>query len=250
MPTAKPQDTAQAVGKTSLAKQPAPATGDRGRSKAAQRSGRGGPRTPRMLPKSAAPATVSGGGGNCPVHPDVRGGGNAPPFYVPVVASAGKPLMPCHPARARGLVRKGRAVRRFRKGFFYIQLVDRADGDVQPVACGMDPGSKREGITMTCITPLRFHRRQLHRLQPEKGGVRKPYGSTRSHGFKRGSLVKHPKFGVAYVGGFLKDRISLHRLTDGARLCQNARPSDCKFLAFNSWRTRLLPCLKTGVSAA
>lgn len=84
----------------------------------------------------------------------------------------------------------------------------------------------------------------------EKGGVRKPYGSTRSLGFKRGSLVKHPKFGVAYVGGFLKDRISLHRLTDGKRLCQNAKPSDCKFLAFNSWRTRLLPCLKTGVSAA
>lgn len=67
---------------------------------------------------------------------------------------------------------------------------------------------------------------------------------------KRGSLVKHPKFGFAYVGGFLKDRISLHRLTDGKRLCQNAKPSDCKFLAFNSWRTRLLPCLKTGVSAA
>lgn len=29
-----------------------------------------------------------------------------------------------------------------------------------------------------------------------------------------------------------------------------ARPSDCEFLSFNSWRTWLLPCLKTGVSAA
>jgi hypothetical protein len=38
--------------------------------------------------------------------------------------------------------------------------------------------------------------------------------------------------------------------TDGKRLYQNARPSDCRFLAFNSWRTRLLLCLKTGVSAA
>ena len=56
--------------------------------------------------------------------------------------------MPCHPARARQLVRKGRAVRRFRKGFFYIQLLDREVGVVQPVACGIDPGSKWEGFTV------------------------------------------------------------------------------------------------------
>jgi hypothetical protein len=68
--------------------------------------------------------------------------------YVPVISSTGKPLMPCHAARARELVRKGRAVRRFMKGFFYIQLLDRADGNVQPVACGQDPGSKWEGITV------------------------------------------------------------------------------------------------------
>lgn len=110
--------------------------------------------------------------------------------------------------------------------------------------------TKPDNTRLLCVTPLRFHRRQLHRLQPDKGGIRRPYGGTRSLGFKRGSLVKHPKFGVVYVGGFLKDRISLHRLEDGKRLSQNARPSECKFLAFNSWRTRLLPGLKSGVSAA
>lgn len=68
--------------------------------------------------------------------------------YVPVLSADGKPLMPCHPARARELVRKGRAVRRFRKGFFYIQLLDRADGEVQPVACGIDPGSKWEAFSI------------------------------------------------------------------------------------------------------
>lgn len=68
--------------------------------------------------------------------------------YVPVLSADGKPLMPCHAARARELVRKGRAVRRFRKGFFYIQLLDRTDGEVQPVACGIDPGSKWEGLTV------------------------------------------------------------------------------------------------------
>jgi hypothetical protein len=98
-----------------------------------------------------------------------------------------------------------------------------------------------DNTRLFCVTPLRFHRRQLHRLQPDKGGVRNPYGSTRSLGFKRGSVVKHPKWGIAYVGGFFKDRISLHRLTGGQRLCQNAKPSDVKFLAYSSFRMRLLP---------
>jgi hypothetical protein len=88
------------------------------------------------------------------------------------------------------------------------------------------------------IIPLQFHRRQLHRFQPESGGVRKPYGGTRSLGFKRGSLVKHIKYGLAYVGGHLKDTVSLHNLVDGKRLTQNAKPEDCKFLTFNERRWR------------
>lgn len=68
--------------------------------------------------------------------------------YVPVLSADGKPLMPCHAARARELVRKGRAVRRFRKGFFYIQILDRKDGALQPVACGIDPGSKWEAFSV------------------------------------------------------------------------------------------------------
>ena len=331
-------------------------------------------------------------------------------LYVPVVSSTGKPLMPCHPARARELVRKGKAIRRFDRGLFFIRLLDRADGEIQPIAVGIDPGSKKEGITVKsdshtylniqadavdwvkqhietrrqmrrarryrktpcranrhnrtrggippstkarwqwklrlcrwlarlypiaafvvedikaitkgkrhwdqsfsplqvgkewlyselrriasvhlkqgwetkelreafglkktgkktaevfeahcvdswvlangwtgchtqpdntrilCIMLLRFHRRQLHRLQPEQGGIRKPYGGTRSHGFKRGSLVKHPKFGLTYIGGWLKDRVSLHCVATGKRLTQQAKPSDCCFLAFNTWRCRV-----------
>jgi RRXRR protein len=107
-----------------------------------------------------------------------------------------------------------------------------------------------DNTRLTCITPLRFHRRQLHCLQPEKSGNHKPYGGILSHGLKRGSLVKHVKLGLTYVDGYLKDRISLHSLTDGKRLCQNAKPSDCTFLAFNAWKTRLLPCLKAEVRRA
>lgn len=332
--------------------------------------------------------------------------------YVPVVSSTGQPLMPCHPARARELVCKGRAVRRFDRGLFYIRLLDRETGDVQPVAVGVDPGSKKEALTvksashtylniqadavtwvkeaetqstrmrrarrgrktpyrkmrpnrrqgqfrlppstrarwgwrlrlcnwlaryypidafvvediaaetrlgkqrwnrsfsplevgkqwfyaelgklapvrtlrgyetaelrraaglkksgdklsdqyeahcvdsyvlanawvgghikpdntaMLYIVPLRFHRRQLHRLQPEQGGRRSPYGGTRSLGFKRGSWVKHPKHGVCYVGGTTNGRLSLHTLETGKRLCRNARPEDCKLLTLSSWRMR------------
>ncbi len=46
------------------------------------------------------------------------------------------------------------------------------------------------------IVPIRFHRRQLHVLQASAGGKRKNYGSTRSLEFKRGSLVKHVKYGL------------------------------------------------------
>ena len=341
-------------------------------------------------------------------------------LYVPVVSSTGKPLMPCHPARARELVRNKKAVRRFSKGLFYIQLLERKDGAVQPVACGIDPGSKKEGFTvksaektflnvqadavtwvkeavntrrmmrrgrrnrntpcrasrmnrsrsglapstkarwqwklrlsrwlsklypisifvvenikartkgqrkwdvsfsplqigknwfygelsrlaevqikngwetkemrdtlglkktknkmsevfeahcvdswvlaasavggmipdntqMACVTPIHFHRRQLHVLQPTQGGIRKSHGGTRSLCFKRGSIVKHPKHGVVHVGGTMGGRLSLHSRMDGNRLCRNAKPSDCKFLAYASFRMRLLPGLQSGVSAA
>ncbi len=88
------------------------------------------------------------------------------------------------------------------------------------------------------ITPLRFHRRQLHALQPAKGGIRRSYGGTCSLAFKRGSYVKHPKYGVCFVGGASKGRISLHSLGDGKRLTQNAFPTECKFLTYASVRTR------------
>jgi hypothetical protein len=60
-----------------------------------------------------------------------------------------------------------------------------------------------------------------------------------SQGLKRGGIVKHPKYGKCYVGGEdrQKGRVSLHHLGSGKRLTQSAKPSECKFLAYNSWRT-------------
>jgi hypothetical protein len=319
--------------------------------------------------------------------------------------------MPCHAARARELVRKGRAVRRFDRGLFYIQLSDRETGETQPIAVGIDPGSKKEAITvkseshtylniqadavtwvkehveirrnmrrvrryrktpyrkcrpnrqvnqvklppstksrwgwklrlcnwlsryypidcfvvedvaavakqrkrrwnasfsplevgkqwfyaelskiaqvktlrgydtkaerdklglqkskqkisdsfdahcvdswvlanwwvgghtkpdntaMLYIIPLRFHRRQRHRLQPKRGGLRESYGGTMALTVKRGSWVKHPKWGVCYTGGAQGQRLSLHSFQDGKRLSW-AKLSDLKFLTRSSWRMR------------
>jgi hypothetical protein len=96
---------------------------------------------------------------------------------------------------------------------------------------------KPDNVAMLYLVPLRFHRRQLHRLQPEKGGIRKPYGGTRSLGFKRGSWVKHPKWGVCYVGGTTNGTISLHRLQTGQRIAK-VKPDTVQFLTLSSWRLR------------
>jgi hypothetical protein len=335
------------------------------------------------------------------------------------VSATGKPLMPTTNKKANRLIARGRAVRRFDRGLFFIKLLDREDGYTQPVAVGIDPGSKKEAYTIqsaqhtylnvqadaitwvrehvetkrnmrrvrryrktpcranrqnrrrggippstrarwgwkvrivrwlaryypivriviedvaavtkpgerrwnesfspltvgkawcyaeleqiapvlplpahytkalrdqagltksrdkvadrwnahcvdsfvlasyavggpsqpgrTCIlylTPLRFHRRQLHRLQPEQGGIRKPYGGTISLGLKRGSWVRHPKYGIAYVGGTTNGRVSLHAMQTGERLTKAAKVRDCQMLCTASWRIRKQA---TGPSAA
>jgi len=330
--------------------------------------------------------------------------------FVPVISASGKPLMPTTNRNADRLIAKGRALRRFDRGLFYIKLLDRQDGYTQPLALGIDPGSKKEAYTlqseqhtflniqadavdwvkehiqtrrnmrrlrryrktpcranrknrargglppstrarwgwklrlvrwlacyypisviviedvcavtkpgkqrwnetfsplavgkhwcyeeleqiasvqpipahytkalreqaglrksrnklsdaweahcvdsfvlasyavggpskpsqtgMLYVVPLRFHRRHLQRLQPERGGMRKRYGGTLSMGIKRGSWVRHARYGLSYVGGTRQGRISLHELRTGRRLCQNAKAEDCRTLCTASWRVR------------
>ena len=328
--------------------------------------------------------------------------------WIPVIDKNCKPLMPCHPARARGLLKNKKAIPKWKVGIFYIQLMERSDGDIQVVAVGIDPGSKREAFTVkskehtylnilsdavthvkdaieirrgirntrrqrkspyrknrsnrngqrlapstrarwnaklrivnilikiypisniivedikaiskknrkkwnSSFTPLqtgknwfyselkkiakldliqgyetaelrklynltktlsklenvfsahnvdswvlantvtnscnivdnksiirlislRFHRRQLHYFQTAKNGIRKKYGGTLSLGIKRGSLIKHPKYGICYVGGSSKERISLHNLVTNNRIYQKAKKIDIKILRYNKWR--------------
>ncbi len=55
--------------------------------------------------------------------------------------------MPCSPARARELLRKGKAAV-FRRYPFTIILKERDGGDSQPVAFKVDPGSKQTGVAL------------------------------------------------------------------------------------------------------
>lgn len=80
------------------------------------------------------------------------------------------------------------------------------------------------------LKPLMFHRRKLHEILPKKNGFRRNYGGTLSEGLKRGTLVKHPKHGLTYVGGASKGRLSLHCYNTGKRLVQNAKKEDLKIL--------------------
>ena len=66
---------------------------------------------------------------------------------VLVVDKNKNPLMPCHPARARTLLRKGRA-RVLRKYPFTIILLDREGGYTQDTQVKVDPGAKTTGIAL------------------------------------------------------------------------------------------------------
>ena len=69
---------------------------------------------------------------------------------VPVYSSDAQPLMPTHPARARKLLTKGRAVPHHVKGLFGIRLLSRTheQSSVQDVAINIDPGSQTTGIAV------------------------------------------------------------------------------------------------------
>ena len=75
---------------------------------------------------------------------------------VPVLDSAGRPLMPTRPSRARRWIKEGRARKRWVKGVFCVQMVDvdanDRDVEVEGVALNVDPGSGATGIAVVSET--------------------------------------------------------------------------------------------------
>jgi 5-methylcytosine-specific restriction endonuclease McrA len=64
-----------------------------------------------------------------------------------VLSSSKTCLMPCHPARARALLKERKAAV-YRRIPFTIILKARSDGDLQPIELKVDPGSRTTGIAL------------------------------------------------------------------------------------------------------
>ena len=77
--------------------------------------------------------------------PEIRAGAAVTAAFV--VGSTGKPLMPTTPKRARRLLKAKRADV-FCKNPFTIRLLDREDGDLQPLELKADPGAKKTGMVV------------------------------------------------------------------------------------------------------
>lgn len=74
---------------------------------------------------------------------------------VPVLDTDKKPLMPCTEKRARLLLERKQAKVLWQHGIFCIKLLkEPSDRKYQNVALGIDPGSKREGYTVTTETKV------------------------------------------------------------------------------------------------
>ena len=67
-------------------------------------------------------------------------------------------------------------------------------------------------------------------------------GGTRSLGLKRGTVVRHKKYGLCTIGGFDRKRqsISLHDYRTNKRLTQGAKVEACRTLTWVAWRSWLL----------
>src|SRR6266571_6327019 len=68
---------------------------------------------------------------------------------IPVVDMRGVTLMPCTPAKARHLLKQGKAKpKRNKLGLFYVQLCYEQEPNNQSLVVGIDPGSKFEGLSV------------------------------------------------------------------------------------------------------
>ena len=95
-----------------------------------------------------------------------------------------------------------------------------------------------------CIAPIPVSRRELHRQNPQKNGIRLRYGGTvLAQGLVKNTLVKHVKHGLTRLSGInAKGLFSIYSL-DGKRLTTGAKRQDFKV------RTRLNFNYRSGLSS-
>lgn len=96
-----------------------------------------------------------------------------------VLERCGAPLMPCHPARARRLLGKGRAVV-VRLHPFTIRLRDRVGGETQEVGLKVDPGAKTTGLALVredgevlFLAEIEHRGERIHKSMRQRAGYRR-----------------------------------------------------------------------------
>src|SRR5713226_8257338 len=98
------------------------------------------------MPFEAKPLSPTGRGITPWLRPGER---QSLSMRVPVLDSRGIPLMPCTPAKARHLLKRGKAKpTRNKLGLFCVQLTYEQEPDNQLLVVGVDPGSKFEGFSV------------------------------------------------------------------------------------------------------
>jgi len=94
---------------------------------------------------------------------------------------------------------------------------------------------------------LEYYRRQLHIQQPQKGNIRKQYGTTVSLKLSRGSVAKY-KNKLVYIGGNSKGKIAIHNILTGKRIKQYTDIKEIQIMHITKQRSQFLPRLKSWVS--
>jgi 5-methylcytosine-specific restriction endonuclease McrA len=110
---------------------------------------------------------------------------------VLVIDKHKQPLMPCHPARARELLRKGKAAV-FRRYPFTIVLTEREGGEVQPVAFKIDPGSKQTGMAL--VTDFQRGKRLIWAAMLEHRGQQIKNALESRRALRRGRRNRHTRY--------------------------------------------------------
>jgi 5-methylcytosine-specific restriction endonuclease McrA len=121
------------------------------------------------------------------------------------LAKTKKPLMPCHPARAREFLAKGRAVvAEFLP--FAIRLKDKRAGITQPIQLKIDPGAKTTGVALT--TTIRIL--TLIEISHRKAAIQKKLAQRRAYRRRRRSAnlrCRQPRFKNRGKAGFIAPSI-------------------------------------------
>ena len=114
--------------------------------------------------------------------------------HVPVTDASGRPLAPCHPARARQLLRNGRAVPHHRWDMFAIRLVDKTlpPDEIHHATLQVNPGAEHTGLALFHQTDA-GHRKVLATLQVNHRGrdVKHRMEQRRNYRRARRSRIRH-----------------------------------------------------------